>query len=45
MATHVDADQEALDAHRNTQHFRDIVEGTIVPLLLKRERAFYEQVV
>lgn len=38
------ADQAALELHRNTRHFREIVEGTIVPLLDKRERQFYEQV-
>ena len=27
------ADQAALDAHRNTPHFKEIIEGLIVPLL------------
>ena len=39
------ADQAALEAHRNTPHFQEIIEGTIVPLLDKRERELYEQVV
>ena len=39
------ADQAALEAHRNTAHFRQLIEGTVVPLLDKRERRFYEQVV
>ena len=35
------ADQEALAAHRETPHFQAIIEGTIIPLLEKRERALY----
>ena len=35
----------ALAAHRETPHFKEIIEGTIIPLLDKRERVFYEQVV
>jgi quinol monooxygenase YgiN len=38
-------DMAALDVHRTTPHFREIVEGTIVPLLERREREFYEPVV
>lgn len=38
-------DQKALDAHRTTPHFQEIIEGSIVPLLEKRERAFYDLVV
>ena len=38
-------DVAALEAHRATPHFKEIVEGTIVPLLDKREREFYEPVV
>jgi quinol monooxygenase YgiN len=34
-------DQEALEAHRTTPHFQSIIEGTIIPLLDKRERALY----
>jgi (4S)-4-hydroxy-5-phosphonooxypentane-2,3-dione isomerase len=37
-------DMAALDAHRATPHFRAIIEGTIVPLLDKREREFYEPI-
>ncbi len=34
-------DEEALAAHRETPHFQSIIEGTIIPLLEKRERALY----
>lgn len=34
-------DQEALEAHRATPHFQEIIEGSTIPLLEKRERAFY----
>lgn len=37
-------DQDALDAHRLTPYFQEIVEGTIIPLLDRRERAFYDLV-
>ena len=37
-------DMAALEAHRATPHFREIIEGTIVPLLDKREREFYEPI-
>ena len=39
------ADQAALDAHRNTRHFKEIIEGVIVPLLEKRERELYQSVI
>lgn len=39
------ADQAALDAHRVTPHFKEIIEGTIVPLLESRQRELYAQVV
>lgn len=39
------ADEAAFMGHRNTPHFQEIIEGTIVPLLEKRERELYEQVV
>jgi quinol monooxygenase YgiN len=39
------ADQAALETHRSTPHFKEIIEGTVVPLLEKREREFYHQVV
>ena len=38
-------DQAALEAHRVTPHFKDIIENTIVPLLDKREREIYESIV
>jgi (4S)-4-hydroxy-5-phosphonooxypentane-2,3-dione isomerase len=34
-----------LDAHRNTPHFKEIIEGTIVPLLDKRERELCQSVI
>ena len=34
-------DEAALAAHRETPHFKEIVEGTVVPLLEKREREVY----
>lgn len=36
------ADQAALEGHRTTPHFQSIIEGTIIPLLEKRERALYD---
>ena len=39
------ADQAALDAHRNTPHFKEIIEGVIVPLLERRERELYQSVI
>ena len=38
-------DQAALEAHRATPHFKEIIEGTILPLLDKRERELYQPVV
>lgn len=38
-------DEAALVAHRETPHFKEIIEGIIVPLLEKREREIYEQVI
>jgi autoinducer 2-degrading protein len=35
------ADEAALAAHRETPHFKSIIEGKIVPLLDKRERELY----
>jgi len=35
-------DEAALQAHRATPHFKEIIEGTIAPMLDKREREFYE---
>ncbi len=37
-------DEAALEAHRQTDHFRDIIEGTIVPMLESRVREFYRLV-
>ena len=34
-------DEAALLAHRETSHFKYIIEGIIVPLLEKRERELY----
>jgi (4S)-4-hydroxy-5-phosphonooxypentane-2,3-dione isomerase len=31
-------DEGALEAHRRTPHFRDLIEGKVIPLLLERER-------
>ena len=38
-------DEAALAAHRETPHFKEIIEGVIVPLLEKREREVYQQVI
>ena len=38
-------DEAALLAHRETPHFKRIVEGQVVPLLEKRERELYDLVV
>lgn len=35
-------DEAALQAHRETPHFKEIIEGAIVPLLEQRERALYD---
>lgn len=34
-------DETALAAHRETAHFKDIIEAQVIPLLEKRERAFF----
>jgi quinol monooxygenase YgiN len=39
------ADEAALAAHRETPHFKEIIEGTIVPMLERRERELYGPVV
>jgi quinol monooxygenase YgiN len=31
-------DQAALEAHRETPHFRRLIEGTVVPVLVSRDR-------
>jgi quinol monooxygenase YgiN len=38
------ADEAALAAHREAPYFKEIVEGTIVPMLDKREREFFNLV-
>jgi (4S)-4-hydroxy-5-phosphonooxypentane-2,3-dione isomerase len=38
-------DEAALKAHRETPHFKSIIEETIIPKLEKREREFYELVI
>ena len=38
-------DEAALLAHRETAHFKEIIEGAIMPLLEKREREVYTLVV
>jgi len=35
------ADQAALDAHASSPHFKEIILGTIVPLLERRERELF----
>jgi quinol monooxygenase YgiN len=39
------ADEEAIQAHRETPHFKEIIEGIVVPLLLKRERELFDLVI
>lgn len=39
------ADEDAVAAHRETPHFKQFIEGTIVPVLEKRERELYRQVI
>jgi (4S)-4-hydroxy-5-phosphonooxypentane-2,3-dione isomerase len=34
-------DQDAVDAHGATPHFQEIILGTVVPLLERREREFF----
>lgn len=38
-------DEAAFLGHRETPHFQQIIEGTIIPLLEKREREVYTLVV
>lgn len=38
-------DMDAIAAHRETPHFKEIIEGRIVPLLENREREFFDAVV
>ncbi|HEY5319392.1 MAG TPA: putative quinol monooxygenase [Galbitalea sp.] len=37
--------EDAVAAHRETPHFKEFIEGIIVPLLEKRERELYRQVI
>jgi len=37
-------DDDALVAHRETPHFKEIIEGIIVPALERREREVYRRV-
>ena len=37
--------EDAIAAHRETPHFKEFVEGIIVPLLEKRERELYRRVI
>lgn len=38
-------DDAAVAAHRETPHFRELIEGVIVPVLAKRERELYRQLI
>jgi quinol monooxygenase YgiN len=38
-------DTAAFEAHRATPHFRELIEGTVIPLLERREREIYELVI
>ena len=35
-------DQAAVESRRETPHFKEIIEGAIVPMLESRERFFYD---
>jgi len=39
------ATAEDVTAHRETQHFKDLIEGVIAPVLQRRERELYRQVI
>lgn len=34
-------DSAGIEAHKNTKHYQEIIEGKVVPLLIKRERELY----
>jgi quinol monooxygenase YgiN len=34
-------DEDALLGHRDTAHFKEIIEGQVVPLLVERQRELY----
>lgn len=38
-------DMAAVEAHRETPHFKEIIEGRIVPQLDDREREFFETII
>lgn len=38
-------DEAAVAAHRETPHFKELIEGVVVPVLEKRERELYRQVI
>jgi quinol monooxygenase YgiN len=38
-------DEDALLGHRETVHFKEIIEGAVVPLLVERERELYSLVI
>ncbi len=38
-------DEAALLGHRETPHFKEIIEGTVLPMIEKRERELYTLVV
>jgi autoinducer 2-degrading protein len=37
--------EDAVAAHRDTAHFKEFIEGIIVPVLEKRERELYRRVI
>jgi autoinducer 2-degrading protein len=37
--------EDAVAAHRETAHFKELIEGIIVPVLEKRERELYRRVI
>ena len=37
--------EDALNVHRGSAHFKSIIEDTVVPMLESREREFYELVI
>ncbi|MEQ6897787.1 putative quinol monooxygenase [Microbacterium sp. KR10-403] len=38
-------DDDAVIAHRETPHFQEIIEGVIVPVLVRRERELFRRAV
>ena len=38
-------DEDAVAAHRETPHFKDLIEGIVVPVLEKRERELYRRLI